>query len=237
MTSYVQRRALLAQVLTFQMNEMACQRCWPKLDEYVAAQVAGQPYAMLFPDVALHLDACLVCVNAYNLVYELALAEAHETLPQFAQIPEPDLFFLLSRSPVRWLEQLRAGLQRVGEQISLQLTPALAATLRPAYAASTQRGAEQRYAEPLLQLEPTLALQDEWPVKLMAYRDTLQPALCLVEVTVEPPDRTWPELEGIKVTLTGDGESHIVATDAWGLASFPGVPVKWLPELNVSVAL
>ena len=141
------------------------------------------------------------------------------------------------------LEQLRDAVQQVGERISLQLSAAFLPMLRPAYALSATRGpggnqgGDQRYSELLLQLQPEATLQMVWPVALAAYRDAQQPTVCLIEVTVEPTDRAWPELEGIVVTLTLGEEARTATTDPWGLVSFADVPVVALGEMNVAVKL
>jgi hypothetical protein len=138
---------------------------------------------------------------------------------------------------VALFEQVRAAVQRVGETIRLQLTPELLPGLRPAYALATVRSPadEQRYGERLLSLEPNEELAKDWPVTVTAYRDAQNTTRCLVEVTVEPPGRGWPELEGIGVTLTVDGEQRRSTTDAWGLASFEDIAVSSLATLQIQI--
>lgn len=71
----------------------ACEACLRRLDDYIAAQLAGDAYLEQYPDVAVHLDACVECAGAYARLYELALAEASDALPAPASVPAPDLNF------------------------------------------------------------------------------------------------------------------------------------------------
>lgn len=233
------RSTRLAQTLTYQPDEASHRQTLARLNDYIAAQLAGEAYSAQFPEVALHLDACVECVEAYNLLYELALAEATHTLPSPVRQPEPDLSFLASGAQPSRVEQVRRALQRVGERIRFQLTPQLLPVLRPALAVVTVRSPadEGRYREILLRLEPDETLIDEWPVTLAAWRDTQKPDYCLIEVMVEPPDRAWPELAGIEVTLTWLEGMRSAPTDAWGLVSFADVPILALTSCRIEVHL
>ncbi len=75
------------------------------------------------------------------------------------------------------------------------------------------------------------------PIGLAAYRDAQHPAECLIEARVRLPDRSWPDLGDIPVTLIVAGERREATTDAWGLASWEGVPIARLSELQVEVTL
>lgn len=230
-------RTQLIQTLIMPVTPTACQAIQPQLDDYVTAQLAGEPYATRFPLLALHLDACVACAEAYDLLYSSALAEARGVLPPIGS--QPDLSFLkqhLTRSPA---EQIRAAIERVGQQISLQFNHALAPMLRPAFTVSALRGAtdSQRYHEKLIELLSDPSWQLEWPVTLVAYRDNLQPGYCLLEVTVQPEGWNWPDLEGILVTISLKGELRSAVTDAWGITNFEAVPTTWLTEMKLAVAL
>ncbi|MCI0441323.1 MAG: hypothetical protein L0177_19655, partial [Chloroflexi bacterium] len=114
------RRARLVKALLFQPDHAACQACLDRLDEYVAAQLAGVDYRARFPEVALHLDACLDCAGAYARLYELELAIAEDRLPQPGRWPSPDLSFLHSGAGL--MERLREAIRRVGDRLTLQLS-------------------------------------------------------------------------------------------------------------------
>src|SRR5262245_58213089 len=91
-----QRKALLVEALRSGPDEAVCRACLSRLDDYIAAQLAGQDYTMRFREVAVHLDACHECASAYHRLYELELAEAADRLPQPEHWPTPDLSFLAS---------------------------------------------------------------------------------------------------------------------------------------------
>jgi hypothetical protein len=58
-----------------------------------------------------------------------------------------------------------------------------------------------------------------------------------VEVIVEPPGRSWPDLEGTTVALIVAGERREAVTDAWGLAAFEGIPVARLSDMVLEITL
>lgn len=234
-----QRRALLARALQARPDEAECQRCLNQLDDYVAAQLAGDDEAARFPEVAFHLDACVECAGAYARLYELALAEAANQLPQPDRAPAPDLSFLRPSPLTALAEKIRSAVRRAGERFTLQLSADLLPLLRPApvFAPVRARTAEERYAEVLLTLEPDETLRRDLPFALVAYRDAQQPDLCLLEITVQPLGQSWPDLAGIGVAITIAGQRREAVTDAWGLASLEGVPVAALPELLVEVVM
>lgn len=248
-----ERRAHLMEILRSEPDDTACQTCLSRLGEYVVTQLAGEDYVARFPDVAVHLDACPACADAYARVYELELAEAADRLPQPDRLPDPDLSFLLPgvtgplspaalRARLRataLTERLRAALRRVGDRFTLQFSTELLSLLQPSPAVAQVRAPAhfERYGEVLLTLEPDEALRSDLPITLNAYRDAHRSEMCLVEVVVEPPGRSWPELEGIVVALTVAGKRYEARTDAWGLAAFEGIPITRLTDLTLEIVL
>ncbi|MFN8475751.1 MAG: hypothetical protein U0822_26450 [Anaerolineae bacterium] len=226
------RRDKLIEAIETQHNDDACVECLAQLADYVDAQFAGQDYTVLFPAVAFHLDACTQCSGAYARFYDTEWAARMNALPALARIPEPDLSFLGGESMA---ERLQAAFRRVGGRLTLTLSPDLLPLLRPAPSAAALRAPQdtRRYGETLLALDPTPDL----PIGLAAYRDAQQPDHCLVEVTVEPPDRAWPDLGGIEVALATRDREQFGLTDDWGLAAFEDVAVDDLNGLMVQVAL
>jgi hypothetical protein len=225
----------LAQTLALHPIEVDHQTVTSQLTDYVAAQLAGQDYRVQFDRVARHLDTCIECAEAYNLLYELAVAESSQQVALPAHWGKPDLTFLAPPAATVVLAQVRAAIQRFGERLRLQLTPDLLVALRPAFTPATTRGAgeDQRYGELLLRLELPDELALDWRASLVVYRDAQHPEDALVEVTVEPAGRSWPDLEGIAVTLaTGEGEQTAVS-DAWGLATFERVPIASLEGMRI----
>jgi hypothetical protein len=230
-----------------QPDDAACQACVSQLDGYVAAQLRGDDYQAQFPDVAMHLDACLDCAGAYARHYELELAESLNQLPQPSRAARPDLGFLRTPAPNRaahpqsssLVEQLREAVRQVGNRITLQLSPVLFALMQPAPAALALRAPAdaERYGEVLLDLDPHEPPHPEAPFGLTAYRDARQPGECLVEITLAPPGREWPDLSGLRVALLAGSDRRVATTDAWGLVSFEGVPVSQLADLSIDVDL
>lgn len=234
MTSENSRGAQLGQVLTLPHDASIHPKIVAQMSDYVESQLAGEDYRAHFSSVWQHLDACVACAEAYNLLYEAMMADRAEEAIRSARVPPPDLGFLNVIEAPSVLERLRAAIQRIGEQVSLQLSPDLIPLMRPASMTAPVRGAADgaRYLEQLAQLEQREEL-GEWPASFAIYRDAHQPESCLVEVTVQPPGRVWPNLEGLAVMIQYGDEQRSATTDPWGLAAFDGVPVEALSEMRI----
>ncbi|MEW5987782.1 MAG: hypothetical protein AB1791_14200 [Chloroflexota bacterium] len=238
-----EREARLSRLLREKPDEIACQNCLAQLDDYVAAQLAGRDYLAAFSNVAYHLDACLECAAVYARLYELELAAAGGRLAAVMHIPAPNLSVLLSgrsrfqRDGSSWKRDLQESVQRMGDWLRLQLSADLLPLLHPTPTLAALRAPadSERYAETLLNLEPDEALRPDWPATVTAYRDSHHPEECLIEVMVELPGRSWPDLAGIPVILVTAGQRREALTDAWGLSAFAGVPVSHLPDLTIEI--
>lgn len=225
-------------LLRTEANEENYQRCLEQLDEYVTAQINGEPYLEQFSDLAVLLDAHPECVEAYALLHELITADLNQTLAQPQHVPQPDLSFLRAAVP-SLLSQLTAALQQTADTITLTLSEALVAALRPlpTAAPALRRAQSDRYGEELVKLEPENALPLPIPFTLQAYRDNQNPSQALIEITVQPPGKSWPELAGYPVTLHYANQSRQATTDAWGIVSFLEIPVQFLSQLVIEVHL
>ena len=220
----------LTQILLSGPNDEACQQCLNQLDDYIMSQLAEEDYLTKFSEVAIHLDTCLVCAAAYNRLYELETAVATNTLPQPKHLPKPDLSFLI---PL--VQQLKEALQRHGNRLSLQLTTMLVEMLRPSTPATVMRSSEGQYQEQLISLTPQNATDLDLTFTLTVYRDKQVPNTCLLEVKVEPPGQSWPALGGKEVTIMYNNAKQTEVTDAWGIASFTGIPVDALGQLYLEI--
>ena len=109
--NYPERRALFIQAIALPLNNATNRHCQEQLEEFVAAQLAGQAYRSQFAEVALHLDRCVACAEEYELRYDLFLAEAQATLRQPARAMQPNLSFLTPAVQTRLLDQLRHAVQ------------------------------------------------------------------------------------------------------------------------------
>lgn len=205
----------------------ACKTCLDQIDDYIAAQLAGADYTGLFPEVADHLDACVACAAAYARLYEL---ERLAVLPDPAEIPEPDLSRLLQKS---LRSVLARQMQRGRERLQLRLSEVLLTLLvpSPASAATRSAGRDHRLR---YRLSRKQASEVDLPFRFQVYEDGERPGLGLVEVTVEPPGQSWPDLGGRTVFLSYEGERRRETTDAWGVAVFRDVPLAQLGAATVA---
>lgn len=213
----------------------ACDRCLEKLDDYVAAQLAGREYTTLFPEVATHLDACVQCAAAYARLYELEAEAGALARPE--EIPEPDLSFLPGESLATILAR---SVQRQGERRSLRLplrlqmrlSEALLALLAPpAPLVATRSGDRLRY-----ELSPEQAAEADLPLHLRVYEEGQRPGMGVVEITVAPPGESWPDLGGRTITLAYGDTRRRETTDAWGVTLFRDVPLASLGAATVIVS-
>lgn len=213
-----------------------CALCREHLDEYVQAQLSAAALPAQSGWVAQHLDSCLECAEAYALLYEVALAEEKGALPQPTHLPEPDLAFL-TPSP-DWLATLKTALRVTPAQLALQLSQALNRLLTPPLSLALTRSlAGSRYDPKLLELNAAQANAAGLPFSLVVYADRQQPDRCLVEMTVQPPDQSWPDLGGYLVTAIAGEQTFSAETDDWGAVSFSDVPLVELENLRLVVNL
>ena len=229
------RRQMLVATLLTPCNEATFQQCLEQLDDYIAAQLAGEDYVALYPQTAVLLDACPDCAAAYARLYEMETAVRSQTLPQPTHIPQPDLSFLPQAASL--LAQLRQAFQQRLDGSSLQLTQGLVALLTPPPVLTRTRAPADsgRYHARLLRLggqAETAVLN--LPFTLEAYRDGENETLCLVQVTLLPGDEL-DELFEKTVVLGWENGGETAVTDWGGLAEFVDIPVTALPQLHIQV--
>jgi hypothetical protein len=222
----------LSKLLQTAPSQDSYQHCLEKLDDYVAAQLAGGDYMSLYPDVALHLDSCLECAEVYERAYELELALIENRLPQPDRMPAPDLSFLgPERARPTLLELLRVAIHQTSRKLTLQFSADLLALLQSSPVPSFKQRDDL-----LWQLQPD-QLPASLPITVSAYRNAADEASCVVEISVKPPGRSWPELADMQVTLSISNAVYEKRTDPWGVVAFEAIPIAALPQMKIEVAL
>lgn len=217
-------------------TEADCDRCLAELTAYVTVQLEGGSYQAQFPTVAQHLDGCVVCAEAYARVYEVELAERNGRLPQPAHIPQPDLSFLAPAANL-WTV-LQTALHITQTRITLQLDGILAALLAPQPILALTRAVESgRFGQQLLALTPDQTPETALPFSLAVYADKENPEMCLVEITVDTPGLSWPDLGGSQVSVNYAKVILQEMTDDWGTAVFPDIPRVELENLRFEIIL
>ncbi len=232
--SWTRRQAQrLAQTITMQHDEAAHSACIDRLEEYIAAQLAGRDYMKLFPSVAQHLDSCVTCAEAYALVYDTRIAET--TALYSIAVPEADLDFL-RLTPADVLQRnLAAAIERLApRRFRLTLSQPLLDLLSPLQpSALALRGAASEV--PLLDLMVDEAAADGITIQLRVYQQRHAQDLCTVRSRLVLPDREWPDLADIPVTLTVGGQQRHIQTDPWGEAVFDDVPKADLAGIQIEI--
>lgn len=212
-----------------------CRVCLAQLPDYIPAQNDPATDLAQFAWIRRHLDSCVACAQSYAQLYELLLADNQNALRQPATIPAPDLSFLTAVPSLPRL--LENAWRRTGQQLTLQLSESLNNLLAPPPQPALRSAGDDRYFPPLLKLTPEQLPQTAVPLTLTAYTDQAQPGYCLVELTVEPPGRSWPDLAGNEVTLTADDRTRRAVTDEWGTAVFADWPILDLDGLRIDITL
>ncbi len=230
-----QIQAFLA-MLRQQPGETDCRLCLSQLHDYVVTQQAGEDIQRQFAWTRQHLDSCVACAEAYGRLYEMILAEEQNQLAQPEHVPAPDLSFLAVTPHLPTL--LGQAIQQRGQRLTLQLNQLLTGLLVPSpQAALTRSTGQGRYSQKLLELMPDQLPDAPLPLTLTAFADEEQSGRCLVEVTVEPPGISWPDLAGRKVILTVEASAQTAETDEWGTAVFPNILIQDLDTLRLDVYL
>ncbi len=229
----------LRQLLKEEPDEVDCQQCLHQLDDYIVAQLAGKQYLDQFEKTAVHLDACIACAEAYARLYELAIADVANMLPQPDSIPKPDLSFLGHNEAIHLSHQIAASVKRVGEKLVLSLSADLVKLLRPLpnTALATRANESDRFGEIIILLKPEQTNDLEFPLTVTVYQDRQRDGYCLIEVLVQLSGKSWPDIAGYQVIIQGVGETQTQTTDAWGIAVFQDMPVEQLQNLKIEVTL
>jgi hypothetical protein len=92
------------------------EECIAALPSFVTAEADGLRVAELYPDIKRHLDRCDSCAEQYVDLFQVALVDVGDAMPQPEALPKPDLNFLEDRRigmqslVVRWAKQILATL-------------------------------------------------------------------------------------------------------------------------------
>ena len=200
----------------------------PQLDAYIDAQINGEDYVGLFPEVAMRLDQSVELSEAYARLYEVAVQETVDYQQQTTEVPQPDLSFLQPSLS----ERLQDVIERVGNQVRVRLSDALLPLLEPppSFEPAFRAPDAERYSEHILHLDAEVFTLD-------AYRDSAETTNCLLEITVEPPGKAWPDLADSIVNVSAGSYAQQEQTDAFGQASFENVPITELASLELAIEL
>lgn len=227
----------LVDILRQTPGDEACDSCLAQLDAYLSAQLASDDYDSIYKETAMHLDSCVSCSTAYDLLYDVRLAEQENRLPAPTAVPDPNLDFLRQDAP-SLLEKFATALNVTTERLTLQfdqLLLSLSIQAEAGQVALVRSSGNGRYTHKLFQLSSDQLPGDTVPLTISAYRDNQQDGVCLVEVNVEPPGKAWPELADIEVNLSTRVQNEKSVTDEWGTAVFPTVQTSQLGSLRLMV--
>jgi hypothetical protein len=69
---------IIKQLLGPASEEIFCDECFEKIDEYVELELRGEAADAAIPGMRAHLDGCPACRDEYHSLRELVLGEASE---------------------------------------------------------------------------------------------------------------------------------------------------------------
>jgi hypothetical protein len=222
---------VLARTILASDDPDSCKLCLDGLESYIALQLDGEDYRAELPDVAEHLDGCVVCSQSYAILYTSLSAEKAQVLPQPSVIPEPDLSFLLATP--KTLDPIRQAIRQLGNHLQLSFSQGLLELIqRPNQGQLAFRDIENT---PLFSVEIPSPSDQVDRLAISIYPDDERDAYVLVQVSISLPNRIWPNLGGITVQMAAAGNTHQETTDQWGEASFEAIPRSALPDLRVEI--
>lgn len=196
------------------------------LPAYAASIILGGDPGSAYPHVAQHLAGCPACRAELGEIVALATPLYHrEPVPTAA--PTFDLSFLTAPQgdpkPLRywWYDQ-------VGRLI-IQLSQDLLRSLIPPAAAIATRG--DSIPQHQLRVETPQGIRVTIEV-LVAPDDAAHATIQVVvdQLTQDPLDQP-----SVTVTLRASSQTWSVTTDPIGVATFHGIPIATLPEIQVTV--
>jgi len=98
----LQRVEAIKQFFSAEPNEAQFNATLEQLDDFIAAQLAGEDYEALFPEVAAYLNIDVRLAEIYDQLYQLAVDTRAGKLPIPSSMPEFNLGFLDQPVP-KWL--------------------------------------------------------------------------------------------------------------------------------------
>lgn len=200
----------------------------PSFDElfdYASALVNGEDVAVRFPTVHQYVES----TGNLDAHYQALLAVLHlERTGQLATPPASLTLGALPEPPAAALSPWRVEFGR----LIINLTEQIVAAFRPAPHAVYQRSAGERTILEWAFTEESSGVV----VKVTAHAAAATADNCSVMVSLGLPNRRWPHLGGIPISLIIGGESRATQlTDTFGKSVFQSVPVAMLNNTNIDI--
>lgn len=210
-------------------DRLTCQECQDLLPGYLQAERAGQGSKDRWRPLALHLETCPHCSEAYATLSDLAALAFGERGEEPPHYPAADLSFL-PRQPAQpsWhLDELGRLIIEFSADLLRALQPPIS---RPAYATTRVKSDQSRKTLCQFSLKEIV---DDLEVKISAEETREDATHCTVIVEVNIPSRGgWPHLADTEVTIKrGERDLETQFTDAFGKAVFKGIASEDLAHL------
>jgi hypothetical protein len=196
------------------------------LPAYAASIILGDDPESVYPHVARHLAGCSTCRAELGEIVALATPLYHRE-PVPAATPAFNLSFLTAQQgapePQRhwWYDQLG--------RLVIQLSQDLLRSLIPPAAAIATRG--DSIPQHQLRVESPQGIRVTIEV-LVAPDDA---AHATIQVVVDQLAKDPLDQPSVTVTLRASAQTWSVTTDPIGVATFHGIPIATLPEIQVTV--
>lgn len=181
-----------------------------------------------YPVVAEHLAQCEVCRTDLQELLELMEIATTATYTASVDNPKPDL----SKLPRPWQQKISASrpwfIDQFG-QLWLETNQQVLQSWEPSALLGAVRGS-------LLYTHVEDAVSNDPGLNIAIYAED-DPALALLSITVDDPQRDALDQSHIPVTLYIDGTARQAKTDSSGTVRFTHIPRAALATLRLAITL
>ena len=227
----VQTREALEQVLKTEPSETQFDAYLDQLDDFVAAQLAGEEYETQFPDMVAYLNTDVRLADAYNRLYKLEIDALSDKIRMAPSIRKENPNFL-----DKLLKMLLGGsIEYPPGAIAMLFTPDILSRLHvePVLGGGALKALEAKTV--LYKLDPEEHGLSDWPATITVLSGD-EAELCTVQVQVTPPGRAFPNLSGTEVSIEIPGlEPYEQKTDMLGVATFENIEIEQLSQIRVVI--
>ncbi len=232
----VQRTFKLIEALFGNVAPFPMQPTFDELSDYTVALVNGEDVATCFPAVHTYVQQMGDQDAHYQALLALLRLERAGQL-EVPPVPPQFDFSYLSAPPTSSSTGSPTGKQpwRIDlGRLLIDLTEQALAAFTPA--ATPQLGFRKSAGEQTIFALAFTEIGSGVNVNIDAHSATAQPDRVTVQVGITLPDRRWPHLKGIPITLTCVDASPItLATDPFGKTAFLGMSPAGLRNATIAI--
>jgi len=227
----VQTTEALEQVLKTEPSKTQFDAYLGQLDDFIAAQLAGEEYETQFPDLVAYLNTDARLADVYSRLYRLEVDAQSDNIRVREFVPKANLNFMY---PI--VDPLLGAIERIKGAISIDFSSELLDGLqtKTVLASSALKASESK--KELYKLDLAEHGLSEWPATITVLSNENEAELCTVQVQVAPPGRAFPNLSGIEVSIEiPDLDTCDQKTNMLGVVTFDSLQIAHLSQMRVVI--